>query len=63
MTRGDVTSEQCVAELDEGCGLVRLLSPAVDDLACELSAPIAMETCRLLVGGVLLCTCMVNTLM
>ena len=60
MTRGDVTNEQCITELDEGCDLVRLLSPAVDDLACELSAPIVMETCLSLVGGV---SCYMNPLM
>ena len=39
-----------VADMDAGCTLVKQLSPAIDDLANEMEAPVAMETCRSLVS-------------
>ncbi|XP_064398593.1 cyclin-D1-binding protein 1 homolog [Halichondria panicea] len=35
-----------VADMDAGCALIKQLSPAIDDLANEMEAPVAMETCR-----------------
>lgn len=50
---GDVTNEQCVSELDEGCASVRLLSPVIDDLASELSSPVDVRVCKSMVGVIL----------
>lgn len=38
-----------VSQLDEGCALIKTLSPAVDDLISELEAPVAIEACRSMV--------------
>ena len=39
-----------VAEMDSGCSLMQQLSPAVDDLANEIGAPVAMDTYQSLVS-------------
>ena len=46
---GDVSEERLVEEMDIAVELLKQLSPSVDDLASELSAPLDIEQCQKLV--------------